>query len=113
MLSKSIPSKRPMASLASTTVFSDDSTRTGTGKYCSATRDAVVADGEVKCIDMESGDTDLARSPIAKYPPSALSGSVIMIRSACNRQSWRDATRLVCGGIRAVPENGDLDAERV
>jgi hypothetical protein len=81
------------------------------GKYCSAVRDAIVADGEVRCIDMESlrielGDTDLARSPIAKYPPSVLSGSTIMITVlwCCDQQSWRDATGLVSGAeIKAVP----------
>jgi hypothetical protein len=73
-----------MASLARTTVFSEDSTRTGTGRYCSAVRDAIEADGDVKCMESESlriefGDADMGRSPIAKYPPSALSGSAIVI----------------------------------
>lgn len=73
-----------MASFASITVFSDDSTRTGIGKYCSAVSEAMVAVGGVMCIDMgslrmESGDSDLDRSPSGKYPASELCCSVIMI----------------------------------
>ena len=79
-----MPKRRPIASFARTTVFCADKTMTGTGKYCSAAKDAMVADGSARCIDMESlrielGDSDLARSPMAKYPPSRLSASVIMI----------------------------------
>jgi hypothetical protein len=78
VLSKSIPSNRPIASLATTTVFSDDNTRRGTGKYCSAVRDANVVVGDGRCIGSESelrieelGDLDRGRSLIAKYPSSA------------------------------------------
>jgi hypothetical protein len=51
----------------------------------------MVADGSSRCIDMESlriefGDSDLARSPMAKYPPSPLSVSAIMITVL----SWRE-----------------------
>lgn len=81
------------------------------GKYCNAVSEAMVADGEVRCIDMESlrielGDTDLARSPIAKYPPSALSGSAIMITVlwCCDQHSWRNAKGLTFGAEKkAVP----------
>lgn len=43
-----------MASFAITTVFSEDSTKRGTGRYCRAVRDATIADGVDECIDIES-----------------------------------------------------------
>ena len=60
-----------MASLASITVFCDDKTRTGIGKYCSAVSYAMVVEGAVKCIDMgslriELGDSGRERDSIAK-----------------------------------------------
>lgn len=84
MHSNPMPNKRAMASLANMTVFCADSTRTGTGRYCSAVREAMVADGAARCIFilslcMELGEADLQRSPMAKYPPSPLPASAIMI----------------------------------
>jgi len=38
-------SNRPIASFASTTVFKEERTRSGTGRYCSAVRDAAVVEG--------------------------------------------------------------------
>jgi len=38
---------RPIASFASTTVFKEERTRSGTGRYCSAVRDAAVIEGVV------------------------------------------------------------------
>jgi hypothetical protein len=95
VLSKSIPSNRPIASLATTTVFNDDNTRRGTGKYCSAVRDANVVVGDGECIESESelrieeaGDLDRGLSPIAKYPSST------SMPSGC---AMLDANVAVCG----------------
>jgi hypothetical protein len=75
-----------MASLATTTVFNEESTRRGTGRYCSAVSDAIVVVGDIKRMERESelrmdelGDLDRGRSPRAKYPSStsAPSGSAI------------------------------------
>jgi hypothetical protein len=76
VLSKSIPSKRPIASFANTTVFKEDRTRRGTGKYCNAVREASVVVGDGNRMESESelwmddGDLDRGRSPRSKYPPS-------------------------------------------
>jgi hypothetical protein len=76
VLSKSIPSKRPIASFANTTVFKEDRTKRGTGRYCNAVREAIVVVGVGNRIESESelrmddGDLDRGRSPRSKYPPS-------------------------------------------
>jgi hypothetical protein len=77
VLSKSIPSKRPIASFAITTVFKEDRTRRGTGRYCNAVREAIVVVGDGSRMESESelrmdmlGDLDRGRSPRSKYPPS-------------------------------------------
>jgi hypothetical protein len=77
VLSKSIPSNRPMASFANTTVFKEDRTRIGTGRYCNAVREAIVVVGDGNCMDRESelridrlGDFDRGRSARSKYPAS-------------------------------------------
>ena len=96
MLSKSIPSKRPIASLATTTVFNDDNTMRGTGRYCSAVSDAIAVVGDGKCMERESelrmdelGDLDRGRSPSAKYPPFGCSIAT---------KALSDCWRLMFGG---------------
>ena len=80
-----------MASFAITTVLFEDNTRRGTGRYCSAVKDATMADGWDECIDMESllctELGDLGRSLIGKYPLSASSISSVIIIKACSAQA--------------------------
>lgn len=76
-----------MASFAITTVFFEDRTKRGTGRYCRAVKDATMAEGCDECMDIESllctELGDLGRSLIGKYPLSASSRSaVIMIKSS-------------------------------
>jgi hypothetical protein len=54
VLSKSMPNNRPMASFATTTVFEEDRTSKGIGRYCSAVRDANAVVGGGICIERES-----------------------------------------------------------
>lgn len=77
-----------MASFAITTLFSDERTKRGMGRYWRAVRDATVADGCDECIDIESllcmELGDLGRSLILKYPLSASSASSVIMIKSCN-----------------------------
>lgn len=79
-----------MASFATMTVFKDDNTRTGTGRYCIAVSDAIVVVGDGKCIVRESvlridelRDLDRGRSPKAKYPSSTSMPSGCAMATEC------------------------------
>jgi len=55
-------SNRPIASFANTTVFKEERTRSGMGRYCNAVRDAAVVEGvmdigiDIAWDRMEPGD---------------------------------------------------------
>ena len=54
VLSKSMPNNRPIASFARQTVFEEDSTNTGIGRYWRAVSEAMVVDvGGGSCSDIE------------------------------------------------------------
>lgn len=76
-----------MASFAITTVFSEESTRSGIGRYCSAVNDATMADGWDEWIDIESllciELGDFGRSVIGKYPDSASPKSSDIMINGC------------------------------
>ena len=82
-----------MASFAITTVLLEERTRRGTGRYCSAVKDATMADGLDECIDIESllciELGDLCRSLIGKYSLSASSNPSIIVAKSCDVQAVR------------------------
>jgi hypothetical protein len=106
--SKSIPSSLPIASFANTTVFIEESTMSGTGRYCNAARDIMVAVGGGNRADRESvlcmeelGDVDRGRSLRGKYPSiaSAPPWSVMMVSVvACSRYCDRKGPAWEPGG---------------
>jgi hypothetical protein len=101
-----------MASFATTTVLSEDRTRTGTGRYCSAVRAAVSAVGSAICIDMESlpcielGDSGGSR--MAKYPASVLSMSAIARGGVAAQAAAEGKAGVVWASVRVLQASASV-----